>query len=480
MMKKAFAMLMVVILAACASPQPVANAQAKSIQTKKYNILMIAIDDLNDWVGCLGANPDAKTPHIDRLAARGVLFTNAHCQAPICNPSRTSFMTGMRPSTTGIYMNSPWFRSTPANKTRITLTQHFGANGYKTFATGKIYHGSHADPPSFQVQGPRPGQRLKIDKQLVKEIDTKSRLWDFGAQLHDDQKFGDHVTATWAVERLKQKHDKPFFMSVGFYRPHVPWYAPKRIFDQIDHQALTLPPTQSGDRDDLSDFAKKLTFNGNPPAHTWWTQGDRWKRGVEAYHASTRFTDEQVGRLLDALDQSPHAKNTIIVLFSDHGFFMGEKERWAKQSLWERATRVPMIVSVPGGAKGKCDRPAELLNIYPTLIDLCGVAKRNDLEGRSIRSLLANPKAAWDQPAIITFGQNNHAIRSERYRYIQYKDGSQELYDHEKDPNEWTNLAGDTKYASVIAEHAKWIPKVNVPEAKAVGGKKPKRKNKAK
>ncbi|MDX1564012.1 MAG: sulfatase [Phycisphaeraceae bacterium] len=465
-MKKTCWMIALLVWTGCAALPSGVSGQARPIPTRKYNILLIAIDDLNDWVGCLGANPDAKTPGIDRLAARGVLFTNAHCQAPICNPSRTSFMLGLRPSTTGIYMNRPWFRSTPANKDRVTLTQHFGDQGYKTLATGKIYHTSRKDPPSFQVQGPRPGQRVPQDKKLVRDIASKSRLWDYGPQLYEEEKFGDHITADWAVRQLKERHDKPFFLSVGFYRPHVPWYAPKRIFDQIDHTKLSLPPTKKGDRDDLPAFARKLTENPLPPPHEWWMKNDRWKKGVEAYHASTRFTDEQVARLLDALDQSPYAENTIVVLLSDHGFFLGEKQRWAKQSLWERATRVPLIVSVPGGSTGRCERPAELLSLFPTLIDLCGVAKREELEGASLRPLLENPKAPWKRPAICTFGQNNHAIRSERYRYIQYADGSRELYDHQTDPNEWTNLAADPAYGKIMAEHARWIPKLNVPDAR--------------
>ena len=443
------------------------------------NVLLIAVDDLNDWVSCLKGHPDARTPNIDRLARRGVLFTNAHCQAPICNPSRTSFMTGLRPSTTGIYMNSPWFRNTAANKNRVTLTQHFSRQGYRTYATGKIYHGSRVDAPSFAVNGPRPGQRLGLDEQVQTELESRSRLWDFGPQTYDESKFGDFVTATWAIQELGTEQPKPFFLAVGFYRPHVPWYAPKRIFDQIDHLKLQLPPVKKNDVDDLPELARKITFNALPPSQDWWDQGDRWKRGIEAYLASTRFTDEQVGRLLDALDAGPHARNTIIIFLSDHGFFLGEKRRWAKQSLWERATRVPFIVAVPGGATGRCSRPVELLSVYPTLIELCGIEARPELEGASLVPLLKDPAAAWDRPAITTFGRDNHAVRSERWRYIRYSDGSEELYDHTRDPNEWTNLAGDPKLARIKKEHAAWSPNVNVPDARN-SARKPNRKPKKK
>jgi len=447
----------------------------------KPNVLFIAIDDLNDWVSCLGGHPDCKTPNIDRLAARGVLFSNAHCQAPICNPSRTSFMTGLRPSTTGIYMNSPWFRSTPANKDRVTLTQHFAAEGYKTFTTGKIYHGSRMDGPSFQVQGPRPGQRSRLDKIIRNDFRPgMTKLWDFGPQDFDEAKFNDFIDASWAIQQLQSKQDKPFFLAVGFYRPHVPFYAPTRLFKKLPLDSVDLPVVKDDDRDDLPDEARKVTANSTPPTHEWFSQNGRWRQAVQAYIAAVHFTDEQVGRLLDALDKSAYAKNTIIVLFSDHGFHLGEKQRWAKQSLWERSTRVPLIVSVPGGVKGeRCTKPVELISLYPTLIELCGVAKRPELQGASIKPLLDDPKAEWKYPALTTYGQNNHSVRTEHYRYIQYNDGSQELYDHRKDPREWNNVAGDPAQKQLMAKLAKWLPRTNVPPARGTRKTKKKKKPKA-
>ena len=437
-----------------------------TLSADRPNVLMIAIDDLNDWVGCLGGHPQAKSPQIDRLAKRGLLFTNAHCQAPICNPSRTSLMLGMRPSSTGIYVNRPWFRTTPGNKGRVTLSQYFADHGYRTLTTGKIYHASRVDGPSFQVVGPRPGQRLKIDKQIVTDIGSSSKLWDFGPQQYDEEKFSDFVDASWAVEKLQVKRQKPFFLAVGFYRPHVPWYAPQRFFDVRPRTAVKVPDVRDDDRADLPAAALQLTNNSLPPSHKWFVETDHWKDAVQAYLACVSFTDAQVGRLLDALDKSPHADNTIVVLFSDHGFHLGEKQRWAKQSLWESSTRVPLIISVPGGKQGeRCSRPVELLHLYPTLLELCGLPARDDLEGTSLGPLLKDTQASWNRPAITTYQRNNHAIRSEHWRYIRYADGSEELYDHRMDPREWTNLAGQPKYQSVIAEHAKWLPKTNVPAA---------------
>ncbi|MBD3676306.1 MAG: sulfatase [Planctomycetaceae bacterium] len=433
----------------------------------KPNVLLIAIDDLNDWVGCLDGHPQADTPHIDALAARGTLFTNAHCQAPICNPSRTSLMLGLRPSTTGIYVNSPWFRNTPRNKNRITLPQYFGQHGYHTLTTGKIYHGSRVDVPSFEVVGPRPGQRQKIDERLVKIKGNRSGLWDYGAQQYAEEKFGDFVDASWGIEQLGKEHDQPFFLAVGLYRPHVPWYAPQRFFDKRPLDQVLLPKVKDDDRDDLPGAAIDLTNNPTPPAHDWFVSEHQWKPAVQAFLASSSFTDDQVGRLLHALDESPHANNTIVVLYSDHGFHLGEKQRWAKQSLWERSTRVPFIIRLPGQTTGqRCSRPVELLSVYPTLVELCGLPEKDSLEGVSLKPLLDDPRTDWERPALTTYQQNNHAVRSEHFRYIRYADGSEELYDHRVDPREWNNLAGDSNYRQLMDDHAKWLPKVNVPDAR--------------
>jgi arylsulfatase A-like enzyme len=440
---------------------------ASASENEHPNVLLISIDDLNDWVGCLGGHPQSDTPNIDRLAERGVLFTNAHCQAPICNPSRTSLMLGMRPSTTGIYVNRPWFRLTKRNADRTTLSQYFGQHGYETLTAGKIYHASRIDQLSFETVGPRPGQRLEIDECLIPEIASKSKLWDFGPQTYDEQKFGDAVTASWAVKQLKRQHEHPFFLATGFYRPHVPFYAPPRFFDAHPLQSIQTPDAKDHDNDDLPAAALTLTHNALPPSHDWFVKEHQWKPAVQAYLASVSFTDAQVGRLLDALDSSPHAHNTIVILFSDHGFHLGEKGRWAKQSLWERSTRVPLIISVPHGLQGKtCSRPVELLSLYPTLLQLCGLPANDHLEGVNLKPLLDNPQSAWKHMALTTYQQNNHAVRSEHYRYIRYADGSEEFYDHRSDPHEWNNLASEPGKTPLMKQHAAWLPKTNAPEAR--------------
>ena len=357
-------------------------------EESKPNVLMIAIDDLNDWVSCLGGHPQANTPNIDRLAERGVLFTNAHCQAPICNPSRTSLMLGLRPSSTGVYLNNAWFRNSPRNQNRVTLGEHFGLNGYKTLSAGKIFHTSRKDSKSFQIVGPKPGQRLKKDDTLVEAVKTRSRLWDYGAQLYREEDFGDAVVASWGCDRLSETHEKPFFMAVGFYRPHVPLYAPKRFFQTRPLRSVLLPEVLLGDRKDLPQGAIELTANSTPPPHSWFVEQNEWRPAVRAYLASVSFADFQVGRLLDALDASPHAENTIVVMFSDHGFHLGEKERWAKQSLWERSTRVPFIISVPDGVKGgRSAQPCGAVESLPDLDRFVWVKSRCGNRRRVIEAL---------------------------------------------------------------------------------------------
>lgn len=455
--------------------------RSATLQAEQPNVLLIAIDDLNNWVGCLGGHPQARSPNIDQLAERGTLFTNAHCQAPICNPSRTSIMYGLRPSTTGVYMNSPKPWTVETLKNHVTLPRHFAANGYRTYTAGKIYHGSGLPPGDFDEVGPRPGQRQKIDKRLIPETrDGAKGLWDFGGQSYKEELFQDYVDASWSIDVLSRRSKEPFFLAVGFYRPHVPFYSPARVFNEIPADSIQLPLTRDGDRDDLPGIATSLTKAPAAPAHSWFVESGRWKEAVQSYLACVRWTDEQVGRVLDALAASPNADNTIVVLYSDHGFFLGEKERWAKQSLWEQATRVPFIISVPGIDQGQpCQRPVELLSIYPTLIELCGLPTRADLDGVSLEPLLANPAAKWPNAALTTFGKNNHSARSETHRYIRYSDGSEELYDLRSDPNEWNNLASDESFTGLKAELAHFFPDINAESAKGAGSKRRKTNRKS-
>lgn len=357
-----------------------------------------------------------------------------------------------------------------AMQDRVTLPRHFAANGYTTYTAGKIYHGSGLPPDDFDHVGPRPGQRQMIDERLIPPTPEGARgLWDFGGQKYAEEKFQDHVTATWAIDQIsKHSADDPFLMAIGFYRPHVPFYAPTRVLNQIPLNKITLPEVRLDDRDDLPPIVDELTIAPAAPPHHWFVDENQWKPAVQAYLACIRWTDEQVGRLLEAIDNSPHAKSTIIVLYSDHGFFLGEKQRWAKQSLWERATHVPFIIDAPNMPNGqRCDEPVELLSIYPTLIDLTGVSQRSDLDGTVLTPLLKDASAEWNHVALTTHGKDNHSVRTKTHRYIRYRDGSEELYDLTTDPHEWTNLADQPKYDALRQELRSHFPKSNASEARA-------------
>jgi arylsulfatase A-like enzyme len=428
------------------------------------NVLFIAVDDLNDWIGCLGGHPQVKTPHMDRLASRGTLFTNAHCQAPLCNPSRTSVMTGLRPSTTGVYALGPWLRNVPALKDVVTLPQHFEANGYRTVCTGKIFHDGLARPRSpgneFSEWGFEGGWG-PMPKQKFVHTPDDMKLMDWGPFPARDEDADDAKVADWAVGRIKaMKPGEPTMLCVGFRRPHVPCYAPQKWFDLYpDDDSLVMPPVKADDRDDVPRFAWYLHWKLPEPRLKWLQSSNQWRPLVRAYLASISFVDGQVGRLLGALDESGQADRTVIVLWSDHGWHVGEKGISGKNTLWERSTRVPLIIAGPGVAKGaKCESPAELVDLYPTLAELCGLPRRDGLDGHSLVPQLRDAKAPRERPAITTHGPDNHAVRTDRWRYIRYADGSEELYDHRSDPNEWSNLAADPTHALTKAELARWLP----------------------
>ena len=371
----------------------VASCQAAA---RRPNVLFIAIDDQNDWVGCLKGHPQAETPNIDRLAQRGVLFTNAHCQAPLCNPSRTSLLTGLRPSTTGIYALQPGPRSSPALKDWVTLPQHFAAHGYATYTSGKVFHDGSLSPAErlreFQRWG-SPGPLPLPPKKLVHTPDDMG-LMDWGVYPDRDEDQPDWKIADSAIAQLKSAPgDRPFFIAAGFRLPHVPCFATRKWFDLYPEATLQMPPVKEDDRADVPVFSWFLHWKLPEPRLSWLRRADQWRPLVRAYLASTSFMDSQVGRVLDALQATGRGDETIIVLWSDHGWHLGEKGISGKNSLWERSTRVPLIFAGPGIAGGAtCSRPAELLDIYPTLVELCRLSAQTGLEGHSLVPQLKDAK----------------------------------------------------------------------------------------
>jgi len=423
---------------------------------KKPNVLFIAVDDLNDWVGFLDGNAQTITPNLDRLAARGVKFNRAYCAAPLCNPSRASLMTGLRPSTSGVYTNNNDWR--PVISEDLPLTTAFRKAGYDVVGSGKIYHESFARRSEWDDFLTSPG------KDPAPTGDTGVGGIKFAPLDCKDEDLREWKVVNYGIEQLQKKREKPLLLTVGLFKPHMPWNVPRKYYDMHPLDKIVLPEAPP---DDLADIPSAGIKMAKPEGdHKQMLESGRWKEAVQAYLAAISFADGQIGRLLDALDKSSERDNTIIVLWGDHGWHLGEKQHWRKFSLWEEATRAPLIWVVPGMTKPgtACDRTVDFMSIYPTLTDLAGIATPQHVEGKSLRPLLANPQAAWTQPAITTYGFNNHAVRTEGWRYIRYANGDEELYDEAADPKEWTNLANRPEHAAKKAELAKLLPAKNAKE----------------
>ena len=439
---------------------------------ERPNVLLIAIDDLNDWVGCLGGHPQARTPSLDALAARGVLFLNAHCQSPLCNSSRSSLLTGLRPSTTGIYGLAPGIRDVERTRQWVTLPQTFTEAGYFTYTCGKVYHDGSIKPADrqreFNIWGPAPGMG-RPDKPIAYLPEPRHPLMDWGPFPQHDEEGADYRIATAAVEALQTApSDRPFFIACGFRLPHVPCFAPQPWFDLFPDDQLLMPPVKSGDRDDTPMFSWYLHWSLPEPRLSLLQRVGQWRPLVRAYLASTSYMDAQLGRVLAALQASGRAQETIVVVWSDHGWHVGEKAITGKNTLWDRSTRVPFVFAGPGIAPhARCSQPVELLDIFPTLLELADLPQRSDLEGHSLAPQLHDSAAARPWPAITTHNQGNHAVRTEKWRYIRYADHSEELYDMQGDPNEWDNLAARQDLQPVKSELAKWLPQIDAPRLPA-------------
>lgn len=458
----------VLVIVACMANVSVYGATEQ--KQKKPNILFIAIDDLNDWTDMLEGNAQARTPQMDKLASKGIVFTNAHCAAPCCGPSRSAIMSGIRPSTSGNYINKNSLTHNQILNNAVLLPEFFQQHGYYVSGAGKLFHGYHFN---FEVKGrgfdeyyPSKTQDLpsfeglKFSSKLP--LGGWSRTADWGA-LRPDVTVDDHPdgkTAKWVKGNLlKGQLQEPFFLGAGIFEPHLPNYAPQKYFDQFPLEDIKLPDGfLENDLDDVPAAHAKM-------AHNPWLKRIRemgqWKPAIQAYLACTAMVDDLVGQIVEALEKSKYADNTIVVLWSDHGFHHGEKGRWGKYSLWERATRVNCIWVVPGvtNAGSVCCKPVNLLDIYPTLASLAGCKPpAKQLEGNDLSVLMKDPEAPWDEATVTTFGYKNYGVRSGQYRYIIYEDGSEELYDHANDMWEWKNLAGNPQFAAVKKNMQKWIP----------------------
>lgn len=432
------------------------EAEEDASEPSKMNVLFIAVDDLNHWVGYTGRNRQVKTPNIDRLSEMGMSFTNAHCTAPACNPSRASLMSGMRPSTTGCYLNAhPWMEYV---KEGIALNHHFRKSGYRTYAMGKIYH-----------QNSRTGYASGWDEYPDLRAVAGGGATKFQGYFEPlpiemkDEDLADWHTIDYAINQLQKNQDKPFFLACGMIKPHLPWAVPKKYYDMFPLEEIKLPPHLD---DDLNDVPPAGIRMARPQGdHAKFAELGRWKSAIQSYLATIAYVDMNIGRLLDAYEKSPHRENTMIVLWGDHGWHLGEKKHWRKFALWEEATRTPFIWYVPGMTEpgSLCHKPVDYLSVYPTLCQLGGLSIPAHVEGPSLVPLLKNPESEWSHVAITTHGYRNHAVRSERWRYIRYANGDEELYDHKHDPYEFKNLADEPEHDAVKTSLAIRLPRYDAP-----------------
>jgi uncharacterized sulfatase len=443
-------------------------SQAQSAKAK-LNVLFVSTDDLNNDLGCYGHRL-VKSPNIDQLARRGVRFDRAYCQFPLCSPSRTSLMTGLRPDATKVYNLTKHFRETLPDV--VTLTQLFQRNGYYAARVGKIYHyGNPGDIGTNGLDDPASWNAVVnpagVDKTEEKVLTNHTPRRGLGSSLSlyaspaPDQEHTDGKVATETIKLLEQNRERPFFIAAGFYRPHCPFIAPKKYFDLYPMDRIAAPVLLPGEWDKVLAAARWI----NQPHFGVSEQAQR--ESIQAYYASISFLDAQVGRLLDALDRLKLADRTIVVFWSDHGYLLGHHGQWMKQTLFEGSARVPLIIAGPGVSRGRASgRTVELLDLYPTLTDLCGLTAPPGLAGRSLRPLLNNPRPRWDKPAYTQVQRGGgpdafmgYSVRTERWRYTEWDEGRKgaELYDYDRDPRELTNLATDPRFATTVQQMKKLL-----------------------
>ena len=445
---------------------------------ERPNVLFISVDDLNDWIEPLGGHPQAQTPNLKRFAADAVNFTRNYCASPACNPSRTALLTGQHCYTSGLYSNYQVWREVLPEA--VTLPKYFSLNGYWSGGAGKIFHNNMPDPQSWDDYFPSKERHMpdylypqRGGTVNMPVFENMYGDFDWAPLEIPDEETGDFKSVDWVIRQLHRSHERPFFLACGIYRPHVPWYVPQKYFDLFPLESVQLPRILEGDLDDVGERAREIAHRGGG-YHQHVLAAGQWRPAVQGYLASIAFADALVGRLLDALAQSPYAHNTIVVLWSDHGWQLGEKEHWRKFALWENVVRTVMMFKVPAGVRGLmegsvsgagCLRVTSLMDIFPTLVELCGLPDKPGLDGHSLVPLLRDPAASWEHPAITTYDFAEFSVRTEDWRYTRYIDDSEELYDHRSDPEEWANLADRSEYREVKARMTALIPSDPAPLA---------------
>jgi arylsulfatase A-like enzyme len=419
--------------------------------TRRPNLLVIAIDDLNDWVGFLGGHPQTRTPHLDALAAKSTVFERAYCSAPVCAASRAGALSGLSVQSTGVADNDSTFKA--KNPGKREYDEMLAAAGYVTRRFGKVDHNYDAFPQPLPVVTPYSNKRCAPANDIG--------AFDWGPIPGGDEDMPDWHYAQQGIDFLAQQaEDEPFCLSVGFFRPHVGWYVPQRYFDLFPHDGIIVPKVPMDDLDDVGPQAKAVALKWN--FHQCIVGQSLWSEAVRGYLAAIAWADAQLGRLMDAFEKSPHAANTVVVLWSDHGFHLGEKFHWHKQALWEHTTRVPFLMRLPGQTTGHRQTSCvSLTDMAPTLLELAGVAPDYPMDGSSLTRILRNPGQHVSRHAVTTLYGVHHAVRDDRWRFIRYQGGTEiELYDELNDPDEYANLAYLPAYADQVARLSALLPAV--------------------
>jgi arylsulfatase A-like enzyme len=424
---------------------------------KKPNVLFIAIDDMNDWVGFLGGHPQAKTPNMDRLAKRGVNFTNAHCIAPACSPCRLGLLYGIQPFNSGLY---PFYNHGKIPQKVLgkftSLPKLFRKNGYLSYGAGKIFHGSKALPEDWDDYHQHSGEPLKFAAENGYQ-QGKSKKMAFCPTTNPLGDHPDYQVTSYGIDVINQEHNQPFFLAVGIVKPHLPFVCPQEFFD-IYAGKIQQPLIRQRDLSDVPWVGRSMAKLSDDFK---FRKDETWEKVHRSYLACNSWADYNVGRILDALEASDHAANTIVVLWSDHGYHQGEKRSFRKFTLWEESTRVPFIIldPRPGRMKaGNCNEAVSLIHVYRTLADMAGLDVPDYVDGESLTQQLREPATELDSPAITTWGRGNYSVRGDKFRYTKYFDGGEELYDHANDPQEWKNLADDPQFAANKNELSNFLP----------------------
>ena len=457
----------------------VASLVPANAADKPLNVLFIAIDDLNNYPTVMRNYPGVKTPHMDAFRKTAMQFTRAYCPGTMCNPSRSAILSGVAPYRSGLYSNGQRWQSSELLTSIKPLPQAFKDSGYHSMGCGKLYH-TRPTVKQWKAQwdddegGPGSFAPNKQPNPIPASV-KKPNLFNYG--VVDESEVSDFQLLKFAEKRLAASYDKPFFMAHGIRYPHNPWVVPQRFLDLYPDESFHFPPPGylEGDIDDLPPVGQE--YARSPVDRAALHEAGHWRPLARHYMASISASDEVFGRVVEALDNSPHRDNTIVVAWADHGFHMGEKDHFAKYALWEQTTNVFFMIRYPGvtPAGSTCERTVSLQDIYPTLVDVCGLDDPgHKLSGHSLRPLLEDPKSAWTRPAITTHKRDDHGLRSERARYIRYHDGSEEVYDHANDPYEFKNLAGTPAGLELKQELVRYIPKESAEQFKNTAASAPK------